>query len=255
MLDSSANLWFCRSVQVACTVFQSLEDSLQSVLTALHESSRDYRPGPPEGLSLHGRPTLQIPYGESKENSVQENHEKAPISIYGASKIASEHLVSTYCRAFQIPYAIVRVSNVYGSHRDIPERVIPKFVAAARVGSRLSCYGGRQILDFTYVGDIVAGLTCLIETLLKEEETVLGEDFHFVTGKGTAVIQLASLIKQKLGSTSEIEIKEPQPFDVKRFVGDPSKTREKLGFYPSTDLNHGLEAYIRELREHESVQS
>ena len=213
MLDSSANLWFCRSVQVACTVFQSLEDSLQSVLTALHESSRDYRPGPPEGLSLHGRPTLQI------------------------------------------PYAIVRVSNVYGSHRDIPERVIPKFVAAARVGSRLSCYGGRQILDFTYVGDIVAGLTCLIETLLKEEETVLGEDFHFVTGKGTAVIQLASLIKQKLGSTSEIEIKEPQPFDVKRFVGDPSKTREKLGFYPSTDLNHGLEAYIRELREHESVQS
>jgi nucleoside-diphosphate-sugar epimerase len=71
-------------------------------------------------------------YGEPARVPVREDFDKKPVSIYGASKLASEYLVRTYCTAFCIPYAIVRFSNVYGSHRDPPERVIPTFARVAR---------------------------------------------------------------------------------------------------------------------------
>jgi len=188
-------------------------------------------------------------YGEPSLLPVSESHPKRPISIYGASKLAAESLTRTYCESFHIPYAILRLSNTYGSARDLPERVIPRFAKAALSGSTLVVNGGKQCLDFTYIKDVTKGIALLVENLLDGKEGLIGQDLHFVTGKGTTVLDLARLIKEIAGSQSEIEVRDSRAFDVQGFVGDPSKTLKLLQFELGVDLSRGLHEYLKELRE------
>src|SRR3989338_3035167 len=70
-------------------------------------------------------------YGEPESLPVNETHPKNPISIYGISKLSGEKLALSYRKYFKTKIIIFRFSNVYGSARDLPERVVPNFVISA----------------------------------------------------------------------------------------------------------------------------
>src|SRR3989441_3902443 len=70
-------------------------------------------------------------YGEPQYLPVDENHPKKPLSVYGMTKLCAERACGSYADPSASPSVhpvIFRFSNVYGSERDLPERVIPKFI-------------------------------------------------------------------------------------------------------------------------------
>src|SRR5438445_10441873 len=98
----------------------------------------------------------------------------------------------------------MRFSNVYGSERDLPERVIPQFMNQAVRGEDITLYGGEQILDFTVIDDTISGIMKLASASLEGDDSIFREDFHFVTGRGLSVSELATMIVTTVGQISKM---------------------------------------------------
>ncbi len=180
-------------------------------------------------------------YGEPSMLPVREDHPKNPKSVYGVTKLCGENACRSYfvdANGGGVNQVIFRFSNVYGSERDLPERVIPKFMSQAIRGEEILLYGGEQVLDFTFVDDTVSGIVKAYSGGLQGE--LAGEDFHFVTGHGCSVSELAGMIVDLVGSSSKITPVQANNFEVRRFIGDPSKARRLLGYEPRVSLRDGL---------------
>jgi UDP-glucose 4-epimerase len=190
-------------------------------------------------------------YGEPTYLPVDEGHPKNPKSIYGATKLSAELSCRSYSaladRDEAVNSVIFRFSNVYGSDRDLPERVIPKFTSRALRGQDIELFGGDQVLDFTFVDDVVAGIFAAYNAAMDGKEGVVGEDFHFATGRGCSVSELAKMISSATGSRSRIVRREGKSFDVLRFVGDSSKAKLAFGYEPRTKLEDGLKIFVERL--------
>ncbi len=183
-------------------------------------------------------------YGEPLYLPVGEDHPKNPKSVYGVTKLSAERACLSYSdesnMARPVKCVIMRFSNVYGSERDLPERVIPKFMNKALRGEDLALYGGDQILDFTFIDDTVSGIMKAYSASLEGDGSIFGEDFHFVTGRGVSVSQLASITIGIVGSGSKILREAANSFEVRKFIGDSSKAEKMLGYKPTVNLEHGL---------------
>ncbi|MEI6313923.1 MAG: NAD(P)-dependent oxidoreductase, partial [Syntrophus sp. (in: bacteria)] len=98
-------------------------------------------------------------YGNFSQGTVTEETPCEPIGIYGALKFGGEKLVIAYNQVFDLPYTIVRPSALYGE-RCVSRRVAQIFVENAMKGVDITVKGdGSDRLDFTYIGDLVQGIT------------------------------------------------------------------------------------------------
>ena len=182
-------------------------------------------------------------YGEPQYLPVDEDHPKKPLSVYGMTKLCAERACGSYADPSLSPSVhpvIFRFSNVYGSERDLPERVIPKFMRKALLDEDITLYGGDQVLDFTYIDDTISGILKAFMASLDGGSGVSGQEFHFVTGRGVSVSDLATMIVGLTDSSSRIIQSPPNNFEVRRFVGDPGKSHKVLGHEPRVRLEEGL---------------
>ncbi|MCI0777729.1 MAG: NAD-dependent epimerase/dehydratase family protein, partial [Chloroflexi bacterium] len=93
-------------------------------------------------------------YGDAKDLPVTEETIPQPISPYGVTKLAAEHLCSLYAKVYNLPTVSLRYFTVYGP-RQRPEMAIQHFLSACRSGEPVTLFGdGTQTRDFTFVGDI-----------------------------------------------------------------------------------------------------
>ena len=94
-------------------------------------------------------------YGDATVLPVTEAEPTAPISPYGATKVMTEVMAGAYRRADGLDVVGLRYFTVYGP-RQRPDMGLARFIEAAVEGRHLSIYGdGRQLRDYTYVGDVV----------------------------------------------------------------------------------------------------
>lgn len=180
-------------------------------------------------------------YGDSKNTLVREDHSKNPKSIYGVSKLGAELACLQYRKSFGTKVVILRFSNVYGSERDLMDRVTPKFIINAMKNKEITLYGGKQILDFNFIDDTISGVLCAYKKTLESENETLGQDFHLVSGRGVSIEDLANMIIQMCNSSSKVVRREPRGFEIESFVGDPTKACRVLGYRSKTPLKKGLE--------------
>ncbi|TLZ45439.1 MAG: NAD-dependent epimerase/dehydratase family protein [Methanobacteriota archaeon] len=189
-------------------------------------------------------------YGEPENLPVNETARPNPISVYGMTKLSAERACRTYSAAFgrenPVKQVVFRFSNVYGTLRDLPQRVIPTFMRKALGGEDITLYGGDQTLDFTFIDDTVHGIVQAYHAALDHHPEVYGEAFQFVTGRGVSVSELARMIVKLTDSPSRVRRSPSNGFEVRRFVGDPSKARRMLGYEPKVRLEDGLKI-LREL--------
>lgn len=189
-------------------------------------------------------------YGEPSSLPVRENHPKNAMNVYGRAKIEGEQLVRMYMRKCQSSGINLRFSNTYGNEHDILDRVIPNFILSALKGQPLNIHGGDQVFDFTHIDDVVDGILKAIDYLRQKHdssESVL-EDVHLSTGKGTTLQELTQIISESLGIVPEVEYSEARKYDVRRFVGDPTKAREVIGFSAKLLPSHGVPRTIERFR-------
>jgi nucleoside-diphosphate-sugar epimerase len=141
--------------------------------------------------------------------------------------------------------AVVRFANVYGATNDHPNRVAPAFARGAAQGDVLRVHGRDNTFDFTHLDDVALGVLSFVEALQAGE--VL-PPIHLATGMPTTLGQLAELAAQMTGNRSNV-IEMPAPsYNVSRFLGDPSRARELLGWQARVKIGEGMSRLIEAFR-------
>ncbi len=186
-------------------------------------------------------------YGEPENVPVKETDPKNPLTVYGTSKLSAEQLLRTYRKLFGLDYVTVRLANVFGSPRDLPQRVIPRFIEQATKGSPLTINGGNQVIDFTFIDDVIQGLKNIVK-IIESGRNCFGQEYNFASSRGISVKELTKLIKKIFNSNSELDFKDERNYDVKNFIGDYTKAKSAFSFEPKYSLNEGLEKYKNRLQ-------
>lgn len=185
-------------------------------------------------------------YGHPQSLPVTEDAPLVPVNIYGRSKVAGENLVNE-AENKGLTTAIVRFSNVYGSTSDHPDRVVPAFARAASLGDSLRVDGPDHVFDFNHLGDTVQGLAALAQVLEQGAKDL--PPIHFVTGVPTTLGELAAMAIELAQSNSTTDLSPPRAYDVARFVGNPSRAKELLGWTPRVSIRDGLERLIQDFQQ------
>ncbi len=175
-------------------------------------------------------------YGDTPDLPTREDSLLRPVSPYGVTKLAGEHLCRMYHLSFGLPTVVVRYFTVYGP-RQRPDMAIYRFIKAIQDGRAIPVYGdGEQTRDFTYVGDAVEG------TLRAMESNAIATVFNIGGGSRVTINETVRLLEQVIGRDALLDYQGAQPGDVRHTLSDTSRARQLLGFVPQVDLERGLEA-------------
>lgn len=178
-------------------------------------------------------------YGEPLSLPVDEGHPLLSINSYGASKVAGEAVCRAFSREAKLESVVLRLANVFGP-RDFG-RVIPHWIEQARSGNDIVVYGGDQIIDFVWVGDVVEAL------LRAAASDVPLPPINIASGTGTKIMDLARRIGQLAGRPTEIRVVPARSIEVTRFIGSAERMTELLGLVPPTDPLARLPGLVRPL--------
>jgi UDP-glucose 4-epimerase len=167
---------------------------------------------------------------------ISESHAPAPLSPYGASKLAMEGYCSAFAGAYGLACTTLRFSNVYGPFSGHKKSVVAAFTKQALRGEPLVVYGdGTQERDYLFVGDLVRGV-----------EAVIGRDivgtFQLGSGRPTSLLQLIDALKVIAQRKLDVRHEPARRGEVHRTWCDVSKARHAFGFATPTTLPDGLRA-------------
>ncbi|MCE9546675.1 MAG: SDR family oxidoreductase [Planctomycetia bacterium] len=182
-------------------------------------------------------------YGDQPYCSKREIDLPAPISPYGAAKLAAEY----YCQAFAATYGIetvaLRYFNVFGPRQD-PDSpysaVIPLFITALIEGRRPTVFGdGLQSRDFTFVANVVHG-----NLLAADAPGVSGRSFNLANGRSITLLDLLATLNKYLGTNVQPVLAPPRAGDIRESMADITMARQFLGYEPQVGFDEGIRQSI-----------
>jgi len=176
-------------------------------------------------------------YGDPDVALVQESAPIAPVNAYGRSKADAEKVVDA-ARAHGLRASIVRLSNVYGTVNDHPDRAVPALLWRALHGLQIELTGAATYFDFVHVDDSVEGLVRAGDRLAKGSAAV--PTVHLATGVATSLETLAKAVIKLCGSPSAVRLVPARTFDVSGFCGDPTQAGHVLDWRAKVTLDEGL---------------
>jgi nucleoside-diphosphate-sugar epimerase len=172
-------------------------------------------------------------YGDTDALPVTEDTLPQPVSPYGVTKLAAEHLCHLYYANFGVPALSLRYFTVYGP-RQRPDMAFVKLVRAILCDQSFPLYGdGEQTRDFTFVRDAV-------EANVLAADGPPGRVFNVGGGSRVTVNQVVATIEDLVGRPARIDRQECQAGDVRHTWADTSAARAELGFVPKVSLRDGL---------------
>jgi len=185
-------------------------------------------------------------YGETPSIPLPEDYGPLlPISVYGAAKLASEGLISSFCHTFDMQSWIFRFANVVGERGT--HGVIVDFIRKLRKNPReLEILGdGKQKKNYLYVRDCVDGMLFGFDHA--EDQINL---FNLGSEGATQVTRIAEMVVEEM-ELKDVEFKytggkRGWKGDVPRFQFDITKIKE-LGWRPQYDSDEAVRKAIREL--------
>jgi len=181
-------------------------------------------------------------YGDVSSLPMRESDLPRPVSPYGVSKLAGEHLCYLYWKNFHVPTVALRYFTVYGE-RQRPDMAFHRFIKAILAGEEIVVYGdGEQTRDFTYVGDIVEA------NILAAEYEKSGGVFNIGGGNRISINRVIELLEELTGLKARVKYVETQKGDVRDTYADISLAKEELGFEPRVDIREGLRREIGWIR-------
>lgn len=183
-------------------------------------------------------------YGKPEKLPVKEDDPKNPTNIYSLTKLMSEMIIKDFCKNYKLRAAVVRFSTIFGSERDLLDRVIPTFMYKAIKNIDLKVEDPERILDPTFIDDIIPCLVKLVEKLKNAEEGFY-DSFNVVSGNEIKIKNIVKIILEITNSKSKIIGTAPErSYDFGEFTGDPSKIKGQLNFRP-IEFKTALKIYYK----------
>lgn len=181
-------------------------------------------------------------YGSALDEYMNEEHPLQPMSPYAAAKTGADRLVYSYWQTYKIPAVIVRPFNNYGPRQHL-EKVVPRFIVNAMLGSKLRVHGdGQSARDYVHVLDNCRAIDAILHA---PDDRVIGEVFNVGSGNHRTILSIAEDIVSKMNLNGDcIDFIGDRPGQVMRHTADASKLHELLGWKPQISWKEGLEETI-----------
>lgn len=178
-------------------------------------------------------------YGKPQSLPYTEDHPTEPVSPYGVTKLAQEHMARVYTELHDLPTVCLRYFTVYGS-RMRPNMAISNFVSRCVNGEPPVIYGdGQQTRDFTYVGDVVDANRRLLT-----DDSADGDVLNIGSSDNISIRELAGIVRDKVAPELEIKYESAREADAEHTHASVEKANERIGYEPSRTITEGVEEFI-----------
>jgi UDP-glucuronate 4-epimerase len=173
-------------------------------------------------------------YGEAEAYPTPEDVVPRPISPYGITKLACEHLAQAYASQFGLDAVVLRYFTVYGP-RQRPDMFFRRVCEALLAGDTFEIYGsGAQSRSFTYVADAVDA------TVAAMGRARTGAVYNVGGGEEASMLEAIALLERVSGRTLDVRHLDAAKGDVARTRADVTRIGRELGWQPTTTLEEGL---------------
>ncbi len=206
--------------------------------------------------SVYGE-NLKLPFSER-------DRVDSPVSLYAATKKSNELMARAYNHLFGLPCTGLRFFTVYGPWGR-PDMAMFRFAKAILSGKEIEVYNrGDMQRDFTYVDDVVEGITRIVEGRKSKvkgpRSKASGQDsgnpgakalpdsfriYNIGNSKPEQLMDLVRIIEEALGKKALRKFLPMQPGDVPRTCADTALLEKDYGFRPRTTLREGVRKFIR----------
>jgi UDP-glucuronate 4-epimerase len=191
----------------------------------------------------------EMPFGETD----RADH---PLTLYAASKKATELMAHSYAHLWDIPTTVLRFFTVYGPWGR-PDMALFKFVGAILKGEPIDIYGeGRMSRDFTYVDDLVEAIVRLVPCVpargasqqSDSEDSLSPVAPYRVVNIGrsepVALLDFVDAIEKALGKKAVRNLIAMQAGDVANTYANSDLLERLTGYRPNTPVADGVAAFV-----------
>jgi nucleoside-diphosphate-sugar epimerase len=186
-------------------------------------------------------PSTGLVYGQCAASPVAEDAPTSPTTVYGATKLAAEAILSAYTTSFGFASAVARLSTVYGADAS-PETVVGRLLGQARARTPLHVRTARPVRDFIYVDDVAEGLIALADSLDGPGSAV----YNVSSGRPVTVGELARELASEAGMSGDIAETDPEsPGAFPGLVLSNLRIRNEVGWQPRYTLRSGIAAALK----------
>jgi CDP-glucose 4,6-dehydratase len=183
-------------------------------------------------------------YGELKKKEYYENFPLKGDFPYDVSKSASDLIVQTYSKTYQLKVGIVRSGNIYGPGDFNTDRLVPHVITSyLRNKKPILRSNGRLIRDYLYVGDVARAYIILMSHMNKKKQKLY--TYNVGSKENFKVITLVNNIKKILNKNNlEPVILNNSNIEIKRQKLNYNKIKRELKWSPRVDIMQGLKKTI-----------
>lgn len=199
-------------------------------------------------------------YGANEEMPFVENQKAdTQLTIYAATKKATESMGHAYAHIHKLPITMFRFFTVYGPWGR-PDMALFKFTKGVFEGTPIDIYNnGEMFRDFTYIDDLVTGISLLMGAVPGGEETRVDCDtlsavapyrvVNIGNSEKISLINFIEAIELEAGKPAIKNFMPMQTGDVPATWADASLLRALTGYFPKTHYKVGVASFVRWYRE------
>lgn len=169
--------------------------------------------------------------------------EPRPTSVYGATKLAQEHLLGAWALALGVTPLVLRLQNVYGPGQSLTNPytgIVPLFARTARAGASVPVYeDGAIVRDFVHVRDVAAAVVAAVDAAVAGGP-LPATPVDIGSGVPTTVLELARAVAACYDAPEPTVTGEFRDGDVRYACADPSQAAELWGWRPTVELAPGV---------------
>jgi dTDP-glucose 4,6-dehydratase/UDP-glucose 4-epimerase len=174
----------------------------------------------------------------------------ADANLYGITKYSAEQCARRYAKDYGLRVLITRFSDVYGSGRDHPTKVLPLFIEKALRSEPIVVQNSWMKSDFIYYQDLISGVIRGVAYLETQKKGTY-KSISICTGNSVTLVELAETIVSVTGSSSVVQVKDhqlPGAGQESLFEHTPDRALEMLGFQAQVSLIQGIKQLTASIR-------
>ena len=193
-------------------------------------------------------------YGANRKQPFEESHSTdQPLTIYAATKKATEAIAYSYAHLFGCPITTMRLFTVYGPWGR-PDMALFKFTGSIIAGTPIEVYGeGKMTRDFTYVDDVVEAICRLIERAPQSTAAAPYRVVNIGNGSPIGLEDFIATIELAVGRKAVRRLMPMQPGDVPATWASTALLEALTGFKPRTTVAEGVRAFVAWYRDYYRV--